>query len=71
VPASLPASNLAELVALSKKQPINAASAGSGSVNHLGIAEIAQATGLVWQHVPYKAARPRLPIPLPARRSSC
>jgi len=54
VPASLPVTNIAELVALSKKKPINAASAGSGSVNHLGIAEIAQATGLVWQHVPYK-----------------
>ncbi len=48
------ASNLAELVALSKRTPINVASAGSGSANHLGIVEIALSTGMKWQHVPYK-----------------
>jgi len=48
------ANNLPELVALSKKQRINASSAGSGSANHLGIVEIAQVTGLQWQHIPYK-----------------
>jgi tripartite-type tricarboxylate transporter receptor subunit TctC len=42
------------LVALSKKKRINVASAGSGSPNHLGMVEIALATGLQWQHVPYK-----------------
>ena len=51
---SVPASNLAELVAFSKKTRVNAASAGSGSANHLGVVEIAQATGMTWQHVPYK-----------------
>jgi tripartite-type tricarboxylate transporter receptor subunit TctC len=51
---SVPASNLQELVAFSKKTRVNAASAGSGSANHLGIVEIAQATGMQWQHVPYK-----------------
>jgi tripartite-type tricarboxylate transporter receptor subunit TctC len=50
----VPANNLAELVALSKRTRINAASAGSGSANHLGVVEIALATGMQWQHVPYK-----------------
>jgi tripartite-type tricarboxylate transporter receptor subunit TctC len=51
---SVPASNVQELVAFSKKTRVNAASAGSGSANHLGVVEIAQATGMNWQHVPYK-----------------
>ena len=51
---SVAASNLKELVALSKRTRLNVASAGSGSPNHLAIVEIAQATGLQWQHVPYK-----------------
>jgi len=51
---NLPANNLRELVELSKKKPINVASAGSGSPNHLGMVEIALATGMKWQHVPYK-----------------
>ena len=54
VTAAVPANNIAELVALSKKTPINVASSGSGSVNHLGVVEIALATGLQWVHVPYK-----------------
>ncbi len=48
------ASNLKDLVALSQTKPINVASAGSGSPNHLGVVEIALATGMKWQHVPYK-----------------
>jgi tripartite-type tricarboxylate transporter receptor subunit TctC len=48
------ANNLRELVELSKKKVINVASAGSGSPNHLGVVEIALATGMKWQHVPYK-----------------
>ena len=51
---SLQASNLKELVALSQRSKINAASAGSGTPNHLGVVEIALATGLKWQHVPYR-----------------
>jgi tripartite-type tricarboxylate transporter receptor subunit TctC len=54
VNANVPANNIADLVAMSKKQPINVASSGSGSVNHLGIVEISLATGLQWIHVPYK-----------------
>ncbi len=48
------ANSLKELVELSKTKPINVASAGSGSPNHLGMVEIALNTGMKWQHVPYK-----------------
>ncbi len=48
------ASSLAELVALSKTKPINVASAGSGSPNHLGVVEMANKLGLRWTHIPYK-----------------
>ena len=48
------ASNLKELAELSKTKPLNAASAGPGSPNHLGIVEIALATGMKWQHIPYR-----------------
>lgn len=51
---SLAASNVKELVALSKAKPVNVSSAGSGSANHLGVVDIALATGLRWQHVPFR-----------------
>jgi tripartite-type tricarboxylate transporter receptor subunit TctC len=51
---SVQASNMAELVALSKKKSLNASSAGSGSANHLGIVDIALRSGLQWQHVPFR-----------------
>ncbi len=51
---SLPFSTVAEMVAYSKTKPINAASSGIGSANHLGIVEIALATGMKWQHVPFR-----------------
>ncbi len=51
---SVPANNVAELVALSKKQRLNVASSGSGTPNHLGVVDIALTTGLNWQHVPYR-----------------
>ena len=51
---SVAASNMTELVALSKRKSLNVASAGSGSANHLGIVDIALATGLQWQHVPFR-----------------
>ena len=51
---SLPFNTVAELVAYSKTKPINAASSGIGSANHLGIVEIALATGMKWQHVPFR-----------------
>ena len=51
---SLPFNDIAGLVAYSKTKPINAASSGIGSANHLGIVEIALATGMKWQHVPFR-----------------
>ncbi len=50
----VPARTLSELVAFSKTAPLNVASSGTGSPNHLGCVEIAEATGMRWQHVPYK-----------------
>ena len=50
----VPAGSLSELVAYSRTTPLNVASAGTGSPNHLGSVEIAEATGMRWQHVPYK-----------------
>ncbi len=51
---SLPANNLQELVALSKRRKINVASSGTGAPTHLAMAEIAMATGMQWTHVPYR-----------------
>jgi tripartite-type tricarboxylate transporter receptor subunit TctC len=51
---SVQASNMAELVALSKKKSLNVSSAGSGSANHLGVVDIALRSGLQWQHVPFR-----------------
>lgn len=55
---SVPAQNLAELVALSKKQDITLASAGNGGLPHLAIELLkAESKGRV-VHVPYKGAGP-------------
>jgi tripartite-type tricarboxylate transporter receptor subunit TctC len=51
---SVPASNVRELAALSKTKPINIASSGIGSANHLGAVEIALATGMKFVHVPFR-----------------
>jgi tripartite-type tricarboxylate transporter receptor subunit TctC len=51
---SVPASNIKELVALSQTRPLNVASSGSGSANHLGVVDIALATGMKWVHVPFR-----------------
>jgi len=51
---SVQAGNVMELVALSKKTPLNVSSAGSGSANHLGVVDIALSTGLKWVHVPFR-----------------
>jgi tripartite-type tricarboxylate transporter receptor subunit TctC len=48
------ANSIKELAALSKTKRVNVASSGSGSPNHLGVVEIAGATGMQWQHIPYK-----------------
>ena len=51
---SVPAGNVKELVAWSQKNKLNVASSGGGTPNHLGVVDIALATGMKWQHVPYR-----------------
>jgi tripartite-type tricarboxylate transporter receptor subunit TctC len=55
-PASLPANNIAELIALAKKEPgkLNFASVGLGSYPHLDMERFMQAAGIQLTHVPYK-----------------
>ena len=54
--ASLPANNIAELIALAKKEPgkINFASVGLGSYPHLDMERFMKAAGVEFTHVPYK-----------------
>jgi len=54
--ASFPAKNIAELVALAKKEPgkINYTSAGMGSYPHLDMERFMKASGTQMTHVPYK-----------------
>lgn len=58
VPASLNIANYQQLVAYSKANPtaVSYGSAGNGTVPHLNIETLKVETGLVAQHVPYKAA---------------
>jgi tripartite-type tricarboxylate transporter receptor subunit TctC len=57
-----PAKNAAEFVAnaKAKKQAINMASTGTGSVPHLAIEQLRIASGLDLLHVPYKGAAPAI-----------
>ncbi len=50
----VPANTVRELAELSKAKPINIASTGIGSANHLGAVEIALATGMKFVHIPFK-----------------
>jgi tripartite-type tricarboxylate transporter receptor subunit TctC len=54
--AQLPANNIAEFVALAKKEPgkINFASVGLGSYPHLDMERFMKAAGIELTHVPYK-----------------
>src|SRR3954467_13811294 len=54
--AKLPANNIAELIALAKKEPgrINYASVGLGSYPHLDMERFMKAAGVQFTHVPYK-----------------
>jgi tripartite-type tricarboxylate transporter receptor subunit TctC len=54
--ANFPANNIAELVALAKKEPgkINYASVGIGSYPHLDMERLERAAGIGLTHVPYK-----------------
>jgi tripartite-type tricarboxylate transporter receptor subunit TctC len=56
VSAAVPAKNIAELIALAKKEPgkLNFASVGLGSYPHLDMERFLKATGTDMTHVPYK-----------------
>jgi tripartite-type tricarboxylate transporter receptor subunit TctC len=51
---SVPASNLRELVALSKQKDLNFAVTAVGSAPHLAGVAVERASGARWQYVPYK-----------------
>jgi tripartite-type tricarboxylate transporter receptor subunit TctC len=51
---SVPANNLAELVALSKTSKLNFAVTAIGSAPHLAGVAVEKATGAKWEYIPYK-----------------
>ena len=51
---SVPANNLAELVALSKKEKLNFAVTAIGSAPHVAGVAVEKATGARWEYIPYK-----------------
>ena len=51
---SVPASNLKELVALSKRSNVNFAVTAMGSAPHLAGVAVERASGAKWQYIPYK-----------------
>jgi tripartite-type tricarboxylate transporter receptor subunit TctC len=51
---SVQANTLAELVAMSKKSPLNFAVTAIGSAPHLAGVAVERATGAKWQYIPYK-----------------
>ena len=51
---SVPASNLQELVALSKKQKMDFAVTAIGSAPHVAGVGVEKATGAKWEYIPYK-----------------
>ncbi len=57
---SVPARNLAELVALARKEPgrLDYASLGNGTAAHLGMEMLKSAAGVEITHVPYKGSAP-------------
>jgi len=57
---SVPVKNLAELVALAKKEPgkLNYASLGNGTAAHLGMEMLKAEAGVDITHVPYKGSAP-------------
>lgn len=55
------AKTVAELVALSKKQPITIATSGTGSAGHMTLVRFMTATGATLTHVPYKGGSTPVP----------
>lgn len=62
VGAGVPATTVAEFIALAKKQPgkMTIASAGNGSISHLSAEMFKSMAGINLLHVPYKGASPAL-----------
>src|SRR5437588_12990261 len=56
VGAQLPATSVAELIALAKNQSLRYASSGIGSTQHIAGEAFAKATGTTLVHVPYKGS---------------
>ncbi len=58
--ASLPASNMKELISLAKQKPgaLNYGSAGAGGVNHLVLELLKAKTGTYITHIPYRGVAP-------------
>ena len=54
---SVPAKNLAELIALARKEKLAYASSGIGTTTHLSMERIKMATGVDITHVPYQPAQ--------------
>jgi len=57
---SVPATNIKELIALAKKQPLRYGSAGIGNGQHLAGVLLSQKAGIEMLHVPYKGGGPVL-----------
>jgi tripartite-type tricarboxylate transporter receptor subunit TctC len=58
---AVPAKTLQELIALSKKEPINMATSGVGSASHMTLERFKAATGANITHVPYKSGGALMP----------
>jgi tripartite-type tricarboxylate transporter receptor subunit TctC len=54
VKADFPAANLAEFVALSRRSPVAVGTPGNGSLSHLLVELLQQATETRWTHAPYR-----------------
>jgi len=63
VPPDLPAKNVAELIAMAKKEPgkLTFASSGAGASTHMSAELFKSMTGTDILHVPYKGSGPALP----------
>ena len=54
---SVPVNNLAELIALAKKQPLSYASSGGGTTTHLSMERLKVAAKIDLTHIPYQPAQ--------------
>jgi tripartite-type tricarboxylate transporter receptor subunit TctC len=61
---ALPASNLAELIALAKTKPLNYGSSGNGSPHHLGMEMLKLIAKIDMVHIPYKGVAQSVPAML-------